>query len=395
MVNFGVSGGGSKKKGTISTTSTTTPKYQEYTADIVKTMTPRMLDAYKEAYDRYANVQGFNPEQQQAWQETLQQMSLYGPEGPYAQYANQYLQPYLGAGWMQQLDPYYTAQRAELEQAVPLEQAQFWQDMKRELGPLWGTSGRGLEQTAEAYGSLRAQQQQRFADIEAQKAAASMAGAQFTAGALPTYAEMMDPTKWGEERISWLSMPEQYMQAQRQAELAALTPWSEWLGQATEMGYRYPQSVTETSLTKYSEKSGGSGGSAGCCFMFLEGNLLMPYVRKYRDEHYPKTSVVSKGYRIMSSLVVPWMRKSKMFKKLMTTIMLKPLAKAFKAYYDKSPLFYALLPFELFWCQAVWGGLGRLPFKFLTQYTWEKYYKGLSKEYILSHNVYTNDTKEV
>lgn len=290
-MSFGMGGGTSEEGGW--STSEQKPEYQPYAQEQVGVLKRPANKAYEQAMYRLMNAQGFNPQQQQTWQQGWNQMERFGPEGPYSQTAQKYLKPYMGEGYMQTLDPYFTAQRAELEQAVPLEQEQYWQDMKRQLGGLWGTSGRGLEETAEGYGKLRSAQQKTFADLEGQKAAAAQAGINWTGQMTPQYAQMMDPTQWNQQRMQWQTMPEDYLNQQRATYAQQAAPWSEIALNIADMGYRYPVSVT----TRGDHQSSGSSFGFGSSFCWVVRALFGETGKKTKilinlvNEVWPKSSL--------------------------------------------------------------------------------------------------------
>jgi len=142
--------------------------------------------------------------------------------------------------------------------------------------------------------------------------------------------------------------------------------------QTAEMGYAHPVQTEAWGASREQSKSGGGQGGASCCFIFMEGNMLMPDVRRYRDEFYPKDGMVSKGYKAMANWLVPAMRKSTLVKKAVEVVMLRPLALLAKLYYEKNPAWMLLAPAKWFWCDMVWRGLGLFQ---LPQYTWELFYK--------------------
>lgn len=291
--DLGLGGGMSEEEGW--STSKQEPKYQPYAQEQVDILKRPANKAYEQAMYRLMNAQGFNPQQQQTWQQGWNQMERFGPEGPYSQTAQTYLQPYMGAGYMQTLDPYFTAQRAELEQAVPLEQEQYWQDMKRQLGGLWGTSGRGLEETAEGYGKLRAAQQKTFADLEGQKAAAAQTGMAWTGQMTPQYAQMMDPTQWNQQRMQWQTMPEDYLNQQRATYAQQAAPWSEIALNIAGMGYQYPKRVVTNQESGSTGMEMGGGLSLGTCWvvraLFGETGKKTKILITLVNEIWPKSSL--------------------------------------------------------------------------------------------------------
>ena len=88
----------------------------------------------------------------------------------------------------------------------------------------------------------------------------------------------------------------------------------------------------------------------GCCWTFLEGEMLTKNVRRYRDEHYDKfTSHASWGYRWMSAWLVPIMKRHKLIKFFVKWAMLKPLASYADWYYGENWYGYVFYPLKVFW----------------------------------------------
>ena len=90
----------------------------------------------------------------------------------------------------------------------------------------------------------------------------------------------------------------------------------------------------------------------GCCFIFLEsryGNGTMDsVVRRFRDENMNEQN--RRGYYKLSEVFVPLMRKSKLFKFCVSTVMTGPLVSYGKAYYKTgSSLGLAFKPVVNFW----------------------------------------------
>ncbi|MGA2465527.1 MAG: hypothetical protein ABSH06_14370 [Thermodesulfobacteriota bacterium] len=95
------------------------------------------------------------------------------------------------------------------------------------------------------------------------------------------------------------------------------------------------------------------GDIFGCCYTFLEGEMLTKNVRRYRDEHYDKkTSPISFGYRWMSKWLVPRMKSFKSVKAIVKWIMLKPLANYADWYYGDNAFGWIFYPLKVFWTNA-------------------------------------------
>jgi len=99
----------------------------------------------------------------------------------------------------------------------------------------------------------------------------------------------------------------------------------------------------------------GKGGNPGlCCFIFLEaryGNGTMDeVVRKYRDEKM--TGKNRRGYYKMSEVLVPVMRKSKLAKAAVRTLMTDPMVSYGKWYYGKGKIGWVFKPVVKFWLKT-------------------------------------------
>jgi len=366
-------GGKSKETTKSAQMSRTTPTYQQYATPIVKGLATPMMGAYEQSMRDYMSGTGFNPAQYNIWGRSGQEAQKYGAEGPYAQAANQYLAPTMGEGWNKQLNPYFEAQRKEIQGALPSENAAFWQGMKREMGPMWGRSGRAADQTAEAYGKLRMGQAERMANIAGQQGQATQQGMQWSGSQAGNLANLRNPLTWGQQALSWAGAPEAAIaENQRMAQQSAL-PWAQQLAALAGMGYQFPQYTEEAGGSR--STTSGSQGGLSCCFIFMEGNKLTEYIRRYRDAYFPKhTSIVSKGYRRLATWLVPKMRQSRFVRELVIMIMLHPLAKFAEAHYtNKRGTKMVLYPLALGW-ELVYRGIG-LAASTTHLMDWNKYYQ--------------------
>jgi len=99
-----------------------------------------------------------------------------------------------------------------------------------------------------------------------------------------------------------------------------------------------------------------SVGYGTCCFNFLEaeGDIYWP-VRLYRDEHYPKSGPIGRGYLLTAKYLVPIMAHYKYFKILVRITMTRPLKCYSQWYYGENPWGLILWPLK-----ALWTGLWRL-----------------------------------
>jgi hypothetical protein len=97
-----------------------------------------------------------------------------------------------------------------------------------------------------------------------------------------------------------------------------------------------------------------------CCWTFIEGEgSITRCVREYRDKHFGKWSDVGLGYRWLSfKLMVPWMRRAKLFKKLVRLILTQPLTKYAEWDCGENSWGWAMKPLALLWI-SIWRLIGR------------------------------------
>tara|TARA_R110001632_G_scaffold27297_7_gene73322 strand:+ start:1 stop:1854 length:1854 start_codon:yes stop_codon:yes gene_type:complete len=97
-----------------------------------------------------------------------------------------------------------------------------------------------------------------------------------------------------------------------------------------------------------------SSGGGGCCFIMLEaryGNGVMDeVVRKYRDEYM--TDRNRRGYYKVAEVLVPLMRKSKVFKWVVTKAFADPLVSYGKYYYGENKVGVVFAPLKNFWMKV-------------------------------------------
>lgn len=100
-----------------------------------------------------------------------------------------------------------------------------------------------------------------------------------------------------------------------------------------------------------SSSSSDSSGGGGCCFIMLEaryGNGTMDeVVRRYRDEHM--TARNRRGYYKMAEVLVPLMRKSKVFKWVVQKTFADPLVAYGKYYYGQNKYGVIFAPIKSMW----------------------------------------------
>ena len=112
-----------------------------------------------------------------------------------------------------------------------------------------------------------------------------------------------------------------------------------------------------------SSSGGGGGGSSpsaasasggACCFIMLEARYgdgtMDEVVRRYRDEHM--TDRNRRGYYKVAEVFVPLMRKSRMFKWLVTKTFADPLVSYGKYYYGQNKHGVIYSPVKSFWMKV-------------------------------------------
>lgn len=98
-------------------------------------------------------------------------------------------------------------------------------------------------------------------------------------------------------------------------------------------------------------KSGGGGGGGVCCWIMLEARYgdgtMDDVVRRYRDEVLcPRKR---RGYYRMAKVLVPLMRKSKVFKQVVAWTFADPLVAWGEWYYGKNKWGWIMSPIKNFW----------------------------------------------
>jgi len=97
--------------------------------------------------------------------------------------------------------------------------------------------------------------------------------------------------------------------------------------------------------------SGGDSGGGGCCFIMLEARYgdgtMDDVVRRYRDEHMTERN--KRGYYKLAEVFVPLMRKSSIFKWLVTKTFADPLVSYGKYYYGQNKHGMLYYPIKAFW----------------------------------------------
>jgi hypothetical protein len=348
----------SKEKSTTSATETSTPQYQSYAGAYATGAGDPALQAYQRAMTDYGNIEsGYNPMQQQLWSQIGQQaLNQYGTQGPAAMAANTYLQPYMGQGYMNTLNPYFQKQQQYIEQAMPQQKQQFLQELKNQFGPAWGTHGRALDAASNSYANFMASQADKLANLYGQQGTAAQAGMNYTAQNAPTFATMANPFTWGQQAIGWAGAPEAATSEALKAQQQLALGWSAPITQLATLGYQYPTSTTtQGAQTSRGETSGKSAGMS-CCFIMNETGDLTDDVRWARDLCYTPDCDVANGYRKMAKWLVPRMQKSPVMKFAVKWTMTHPIAKVAEVRrIDKHQP--ALYPIGLFW-EAVWRMYG-------------------------------------
>ena len=129
---------------------------------------------------------------------------------------------------------------------------------------------------------------------------------------------------------------------------------SQWLGKMVEArkGRKLQEDAARMEGISGGVQSGMSGlGSACGCRIFTEDwtKELEGSVRRFRDTHFSPKSYVSKGYKWMSNWVVPAMMKSKLIRKFVRLIMLKPIARVARWWEGKDKTGFVFIPIGIFW----------------------------------------------
>lgn len=101
----------------------------------------------------------------------------------------------------------------------------------------------------------------------------------------------------------------------------------------------------------YSSGSSTSNSGGGCCFIMLEARYgdgtMDTVVRRYRDEYMTERN--RRGYYKVAEVFVPLMRKSKLFKWVVTKTMADPLVVYGKYYYGENSWGWIFRPVKNFW----------------------------------------------
>lgn len=100
-------------------------------------------------------------------------------------------------------------------------------------------------------------------------------------------------------------------------------------------------------------EQGAQARSNFCCFIFCATDpkdMLLEYVRQYKDSHYDIDSNVAQGYKRLALWLVPSMRRHQAVKKLIKFVMVHPMELYAQAHYeDKVWKKILLSPISKFW----------------------------------------------
>ena len=160
----------------------------------------------------------------------------------------------------------------------------------------------------------------------------------------------------GAERAAWEGAQTGAMQG--------ATGLENWAKQLMDYAMLQQQIRSQERIAKMGQISGAassgmSRGGGGCCFIMLEVDDLTQEVRLFRDTHFGHDSYIANGYRTMAKVLVPLMKRSRIIKHLVKSLMTSPLAKYAHYYYEKNPNIIIYVPFRYFWT-SIWSLLGRL-----------------------------------
>jgi len=98
----------------------------------------------------------------------------------------------------------------------------------------------------------------------------------------------------------------------------------------------------------------GGKGCGGCCFILLEARygtgVMDRVVRRYRDENLTEQN--RRGYYKLAEVLVPLMRKSSVFKWIVTVSLANPLVYYGKWYYGENTWGWVFSPIKSFWMRV-------------------------------------------
>lgn len=120
------------------------------------------------------------------------------------------------------------------------------------------------------------------------------------------------------------------------------------------VGTSSSSSSSSSSNDDSSSSSSSSSDSGGCCFIMLEARYgdgtMDEVVRRYRDEYM--TDRNRRGYYRTAEVLVPLMRKSKVFKWVVTKTFADPLVSYGKYYYGQNKHGVIYSPVKNFWMKV-------------------------------------------
>jgi hypothetical protein len=154
-------------------------------------------------------------------------------------------------------------------------------------------------------------------------------------------------------------------------------------GGTFQMGSRFPALGAQIGTQLYSPQTAGQVQKSSSweaptfcgmsCFLFIESadDKELNELRAFRDTHFPRGSIVQKGYEKLSRLLIPLMRKSKLVRNIVGYTMVKPLIAFARWYYGKNRYGRMFYPLAWMW-RNIWWLCGEfLPVK---EYTWAEFY---------------------
>lgn len=107
-------------------------------------------------------------------------------------------------------------------------------------------------------------------------------------------------------------------------------------------------------MAEIESKRPTGGGGGGCCFIFLEARygtgVMDSVVRRYRDEHI--TAKNARGYYKLAEVLVPLMRKSRLAKIAVRTLMTDPMVSYGKYHYGEGRFGFIFKPIVSFWLKT-------------------------------------------
>lgn len=236
------------------------------------------------------------------------------------------------------------------ERGIKEQEQELSERMYRQLGAGWETSTPGIQ--------ARAEQQQRALEMRDAIRKGEM-----------TTTEALAQSRAGMTERQRQQLIEQSAEptARAMSVMGGYETPKSWLERQREKRFESKKLKAQMQAEQMSQQL----GAMNCCFTFCEAEgELIDDVKWVRDKCYPRGSVIEKGYRKLSRLLVPLMRKYKPIKWLVRILMTKPLICLAKCHLKKNVYGMIFLPIGYMW-GAVWYLFGK--YSNIPEYTWEEY----------------------